>query len=111
MISDLTIIGGDRSVLHVARSAERRKAGGSGEHHFWVKWPGLDPGRCILSEQPGSGCGTPVTAVGPRANSLSVGNVVLRNRGFDGVWGSGKLDGLPRRTVRFRIVGWWVSVS
>src|SRR5258708_21409723 len=96
MISDLTIIGGDRSVLHVARSAERRKAGGSGEHHFWVKWSGLDPGRCILGGKPGSGCGTPVTAVGPRAESLSVGNVVLLDRGFDGEWDPGKLERLPR---------------
>src|ERR1700737_973848 len=38
---DLTIVAGHRSLLGVARSAERRKAGGFGEHHFWVTRSGF----------------------------------------------------------------------
>src|SRR5258708_31086640 len=48
----LTGLSGHRSVLHVARSAERRKAGGSGEHHFWVTRSGFGSGplySCVNS--------------------------------------------------------------
>jgi hypothetical protein len=48
MQSDLTVISGHRNLLDVARSAERRKAGGFGEHHFWVTRSGFGSGRCTL---------------------------------------------------------------